>query len=73
MNRASLHALTWGTITAAVASAMLLAVHGDATEAWGPDRDPVESPTSRPMAVPGMGEVGAPPPEQASAGVTERP
>jgi hypothetical protein len=34
MNRASLQALTWGTVTAAVVSALLLATAGDEIEGW---------------------------------------
>lgn len=60
MNRASLQALTWGTISAAVASAMLLAAHGDDTDAWGPDHDASAS-ANRPAAVPAMNPVGAAP------------
>jgi len=60
MNRAALQALTWGTISAAVASALLLAAHGDDTEAWGAGRD---GDAAHRRAVPGMSANGEPPAE----------
>ncbi|HSV70386.1 MAG TPA: hypothetical protein VLI72_09755 [Methylibium sp.] len=72
MNRASLQALTWGTISAAVASAMLLAAHGDDTDAWGPERDAATS-TNRPAAVPAMTPVGAAAPRREGPSGAGRP
>jgi hypothetical protein len=59
MNRASLQALTWGTVAAAVASAMLLAAVGDDEGLWridggsdAPGRG--ERAAARPAVVPGV-------------------
>jgi hypothetical protein len=63
MNRASLQALTWGTVAAAVASAMLLAAAGDDEDLWqlgnggnAPGRGDRAAP--RPAVVPGMAAPG---------------
>lgn len=67
MNRAALQVLTWGTISAAVVSALLLAAAGDEIDSWQSDRD-AESPGSAaprggalPMPVPLGNPVGAGP------------
>ncbi len=70
MNRAALQALTWGTISAAVASALLLAAHGDDTEAWGSGRD---DDAAHRAAGPGMNANGAPPAEQRAPTEAGRP
>lgn len=63
MNRASLQALTWGTVAAAVASAMLLAAVGDDEGLWrldggsdAPGRG--ERAAARPAPVPAMAAPG---------------
>lgn len=68
MNRTALRALTWGTVGAAVASAMLLAAAGDDDGLWRPraagdapdgDLRAVQRPSMGPaLAVPGARPVG---------------
>lgn len=63
MNRAALQALTWGTVAAAVASAMLLAASGDDEALWRLDRaadapERGDRAAARPAVGPGMAGPG---------------
>ncbi len=76
MNRTALRALTWGTVGAAVASAMLLAAAGDDDGLWRPRADG-DAPQGGPRALPRptlgpAGLVPAPRPVGEASGRTPR-